>query len=317
MANLYATVNEYHAEKEITTAFDSLTAAQSARILRALRRASRRIDTFCGRHFFPKSATENFDFLNAREVIFDPFDLLEATTVTTGGDELTDVASTKYDLLTGSVYGLYPKSRLMVHTDADITLDVGDRFEQANRITGIWGYHTDWDNAWLDSLDEVEDNPLTAAATSLTVNDSDGADADGITPRFQIGQLLKIESEYVYVSAVNDTTNVLTIVRGQNGTTAAQHAQNTAVSVYQPMDDVKEACLLAASYFMNLPRAPFGTIEVGSGDRQYAVRLTLPASAAELISPFVYVPVGVLRQRRAADETGRLYPDGVNPWLGL
>jgi hypothetical protein len=107
-------------------------------------------------------------------------------------------------------------------------------------VTGTWGYHPDYSNAF-DSVDTVQDNPLTAAATSITVSDADGADLWGFTPRFSPGNLIKIEDELIDVTAVNTTTNVLTVRRGRNGTTAAAHAQDTAISVYQVDERIQRA----------------------------------------------------------------------------
>lgn len=99
-------------------------------------------------------------------------------------------------------------------------------------VTGTWGWHQDYSNAF-DSVDTVQDNPLTAAATSVTVADADGTDLDGFTPRFSPGNLIRIEDELLDVTAVNTATNVLTVRRGVNGTTAAAHVQTTAVEVYR------------------------------------------------------------------------------------
>jgi hypothetical protein len=99
-------------------------------------------------------------------------------------------------------------------------------------VTGTWGWHEDYSNAF-DSVDTVQDNPLSASATSITVSDADGTDVNGDTPRFSPGNLIKIEDELIDVTAVNTTTNILTVRRGVNGTTAAAHVQTTPISVYQ------------------------------------------------------------------------------------
>ncbi len=153
--------------------------------------------------------------------------------------------------------------------------------------------------------------PLTAAATSLTVNNADGADGNGFTPRFQVGQLIQLESEWCYVAGVNTTTNVLTITRGQNGSTAAAHVKTTAISVYQPMQTIKRATLLAAAYLYELPTAPFGTVQNLEGT--YEIPLTLPASVVEIIEPYRRMMFGTVDQAVA----GRLYPWGVNPLEGV
>lgn len=104
-------------------------------------------------------------------------------------------------------------------------------------ITGVWGYHSDYANAW------VEVDTLTAAQTSsagsFTVNNADGEDQDGITPRFSPGMLVKIDDEIELVTAVNTGNNVVTVTRHQNGTTAAEHAIGDAVKVWQTEDPIR------------------------------------------------------------------------------
>lgn len=109
----------------------------------------------------------------------------------------------------------------------------------ANAVAGWWGYHDDWGNAWEDSQQTVQDDPLTISATTLTVSDADADDLYGLPNVFQNLQLIKIESEYLWANKVDPSTNVLTVVRGVNGTTAAEHAQGTAIYIYRPMHDIK------------------------------------------------------------------------------
>ena len=114
-------------------------------------------------------------------------------------------------------------------------------------IGGFWGYHPDWANAW-DSVDTVQEDPLSAVATTLTVTDVDGADGWGFTPRFSRGSLLRIESEYLEVTALPNEANTLTVIRGVNGTTAAAHVQNTAVEVFRVHDPVRRAVARQAAF---------------------------------------------------------------------
>jgi hypothetical protein len=104
-------------------------------------------------------------------------------------------------------------------------------------VTGQWGYHPDYAYAW-QAEDLVKDaGGISGSVNEITVADADGADWLGRTPRFSAGQLLRIETEYLRVTAVNTTTNKLTVRRGVNGTTAAAHILNTPIYVYS-CDDV-------------------------------------------------------------------------------
>ncbi len=120
-------------------------------------------------------------------------------------------------------------------------------------VTGTWGWHERWSQAWRDSADAVQDNPLSSTATTLTVSDADGADSQQRSPRFQVGHLLRIEDEYLRVLAVDSGANTLTVQRGVQGTTAAAHAQTTAIEVYQPPREVESLCLRWAMWLYKEP----------------------------------------------------------------
>jgi hypothetical protein len=89
---------------------------------------------------------------------------------------------------------------------------------------------------------------MTTSATTFTVSDADGVSEDRDDQRFQAGQLIRIESEYLLVRAVDTNANTLTVKRGANGTTAAIHAGGTAISIYRPMETIEQAALRLATW---------------------------------------------------------------------
>ena len=103
-------------------------------------------------------------------------------------------------------------------------------------INGTWGWHTDYTNAWL-AVDTLSADPLTT--TTITVADIDGIDGYGRYPRISPGALLKIENEFLLVTATNIVANTATVKRGVNGTTAAAHAIGQTVSVWQTEDVIR------------------------------------------------------------------------------
>jgi hypothetical protein len=109
----------------------------------------------------------------------------------------------------------------------------------ANAVTGWWGYHEDWANAFENSQQTVVDDPLSDSATTLTVTDVDADDINGLPNVFQSLQLLRIEDEYLWASKADPSTDTITVVRGVNGTTAVEHLQGTAVYIYRPMEEIK------------------------------------------------------------------------------
>lgn len=133
----------------------------------------------------------------------------------------------------------HPNTRIEI--DIDAVTDYPSDFDESVDVTGIFGYHTDPDNMWRDSLDSIQDGGgINASATSITVTDADALGEDGFT-RFQTLQYLRIEDEYLQVTAVNTSTNVLTVKRAQLGTSAASHDNDTQIDVLAPDDQIVQA----------------------------------------------------------------------------
>lgn len=107
-------------------------------------------------------------------------------------------------------------------------------------ITGLWGFHSDYANAWAN-YDTVAVAAVTPTGTTINVTNAVGDDPWGIAPRFSPGALLQIDggTEILYTSAV--TTNVLTVRRAVNGTTApaGNYDIGDAVAVWQVEDSIK------------------------------------------------------------------------------
>jgi hypothetical protein len=110
-------------------------------------------------------------------------------------------------------------------------------------VTGEWGFRTG--EGWISSLSSVQNDPfVSAAAAEITVNAADGVDVYLRQPRFAPGQLIRIEAEYVQVIDVDYTTHTLTVLRGQRGTTAAQHVKDTPIDLWEVEPTVQRAALV-------------------------------------------------------------------------
>jgi hypothetical protein len=98
-------------------------------------------------------------------------------------------------------------------------------------VTGTWGFHRDYANAFaqVDTLQQA----MNASTTSMKVADIDGLDIFGLTPRFSKGTLAKIGDEFMRVVDTDIATNIATVTRGVNGSTAAAHDNGSALSVWQ------------------------------------------------------------------------------------
>ena len=115
-------------------------------------------------------------------------------------------------------------------------------------IAGVWGYHSDYNNAWLDVDTITTVGGINASVTTFTVTDVDGLNAYGLTPRLSAGALIRVDSEFMEVTATNITTNTVTVRRGVNGSTAAIHAESATVAMFQVEDNIRRVVARQAAF---------------------------------------------------------------------
>lgn len=213
---------------------------------RCLQQASHIIESLTRRQYCPtvESRRASMQPTNPEELVL-PNDLLVLTALSNGD---------------GGSISLHDVRRAPSHPDVPASvlhLVNGARFVYSQRpinaisITGIWGWHDRWSRAWLDSGDAIQDNPLSASATTLNVADVDGTDRDGISPRFQVGHLLRIESEYLRVTAIDRAGNRLTVLRNVQGTQAAAHPLGALIKTYQAAPAVRDLSVRYAALLLN------------------------------------------------------------------
>ncbi|RJX20816.1 MAG: hypothetical protein C4570_03405 [Ammonifex sp.] len=134
----------------------------------------------------------------------------------------------------------------------------------------------------------MRDDPLGLAATAITVAGVTGADVWGMAPRFQAGRLAKIESEYVEIAAANSDTNVLTAVRGRNGSTAAAHALGSAIYSWRAPEPVQQACIIQAVRQLERGFQGFGEARANADLGQMFWIKSLDPEAKELLQMYVW-----------------------------
>lgn len=238
-------MNIYVTPHELKTALDigTTTYTYDDMLLFNAGLASRMIDKITGWRFYPALTTRYFDVESAschyvhKRTLYPAEPLLAITSISMSNDDgttYTALAASDYYTSRGGNYEAFPWTEITLSQNGNYSSwYTGQR---SVKIVGTWGYREDYSaEGWAVSGDTVIDNPLTSGATTLTVADTTGVDNRGLTPRFQVGQLLKLESEFVYVKAVQSATK-LTIARGQNGTTAAAHVATTPVYIWRPQD---------------------------------------------------------------------------------
>lgn len=151
----------------------------------------------------------------------------------------TTVTSTYYDL------PYVNEANHELHIDPDANLDTLDDFGDYATITGTWGYHDNWSQAWVDTGDTVQNTTqISASGTTLTVT---------AATNFEVYQLIKIESEYLFIT--DKSGNNLTVERGVNGTTAAVHLNAVSIYKFVPIPAVAKECrrLVIRAYYLRNP----------------------------------------------------------------
>lgn len=187
--------------------------------------------------------------------------LLEATTVTSaGGTALT--ANTEW--------GYYPTPGQTPYSSLRRISCCGSWYDWCNStcdpylyisIAGVWGYNTDYANAYL-SIDALGAAVTTTSVTEITLTNADGTDTYYSIPRLSVGSIIRIDTELMDIIRINYNTNKATVRRGILGTTAATHTNGTAVYVWQVEEPIRRGVARQAA-FMNARR---GRFDVTTGD---------------------------------------------------
>ncbi|MYD10732.1 MAG: hypothetical protein F4X02_11910 [Chloroflexi bacterium] len=211
--------------------------AEDDDLLQRLQTASQLIESLTQRRYCPRLKTRDIplDRAGQRELIL-PDDLLELRALSIGGvvQNLAD-----YRLLPDDRDA--PASVLQVVENA--TAGFADDYASNVSIEGVWGWHDRWSEAWRASGEALRGAGLDARADAIAVNDAAGSDQDGRGPRFQVGQLLRIDDEYLRVTAIDNENNRLFVLRGVQGTAAAAHRPGASIDAYTPALAIRDLTL--------------------------------------------------------------------------
>ena len=169
-------------------------------------------------------------------------DLLEVISLTSGGSAIEG-----YSL---EPLNEYPKNRIYFagsYSTGNIC-DVNTNLPTENiSVEGWWGYNKDYPDCLVNSLDTVLED-ISDTETAILVTNINGTPADLQTPRFQAGQLIKVEDELMLIAstsidALYEDVHTLNVIRGYNGTTAVAHVATTPIYIYRVMTAIVTACI--------------------------------------------------------------------------
>lgn len=203
-------------------------------LLRALEEASHLLESVTARRYCPRIETFDIspDEANPRSLLL-PDDLLELRAVRDDSGEIDLARIRVFPDFTDE-----PAFLLLYRAGAVFRVGYGET--NVVSVTGVWGWHSRWASAWRDSGDRVSGIALSADSKLIEVANSDGADADGFRPRFQVGHLLRIDDEYLRVTAIDRAANQLTVLRGVGGARATAHLQNAKIETYAPVPAIRD-----------------------------------------------------------------------------
>ncbi len=231
----------------LTAALDldsaTLTEAEHARLHATLIAATHQIELLTGRHLMPRRL--NLPHVLPRrvsgELILDQ-DLLELTGITNG-----DGSSIPPEAVEQAGGLLYTRQGYEFRQGEDGRA-------QPLIVSGIWGWHDDWPQAWRSSGDSVNGTLIPFNTTVIPVTNAVGGDSEGTAPRFQVGHLLKLNAEYMALHAVDAVDNSLRVLRGQLGTTVSDHEAGTAIRIYNPPPAIESLIVRWAVWLYQLPQ---------------------------------------------------------------
>jgi len=191
---------------------------------------------------------------------------------TSDGTVTWTCSPTNYILYGGGLedsYNKLPKTRIQINPNGEygsFANGVGIGVE----ITGVWGYG-----------DGISATPYVIDTTISEALDTSETDVDvtAIT-NLNGGNTILIDSEQMYVYSY--ATLTLTVERGVNGTTAAEHDTATSLYIYQYPADIRQACIDLSTALYQL-RDKKGVQSEKIGDYSYTLTNTTAPGRKGLI----------------------------------
>jgi hypothetical protein len=256
------TLTKVRGDLEISGGENSLPTTDDSKLMRFINDASDMISRETIRDFVPIRETRTFDasgdHITSRELTMYNDDLVEIATLANGDG--TTISSSDYLLRPSNVY---PKYSVLLKSSSGISWTYEDDYEDAISIDGYWVAHQDWPNAFVATNDTVQDAPLSATATGITVSNATGTDARGRV-RFEVGMLIRVETEYMIITDISG--NTLTVIRGARGTTATEHVQDTPIDSYAIHGDIEQACTSLVIYLYRNGALAGGQMQIIGSD---------------------------------------------------
>lgn len=268
----------------------SADAEPNAILLRLLYQASRAIDHYTRRHFYPKVETRFYDLKDARELRLE-HDLLELQTLKTQNGACT-VASGVLFLAAGRDWNQRPYDRIVFDRSSGSLLNFSGTPQRANEVTGVWGYHEAWDEAWVDTGTSLAVS-YTASGGSIALAGAGSvgtgaSDAQYFHPRLSPGDLIRIGDQYLHVRGGAASGNGTVLVQPfANGTTAASHAVGASIAKFAPEADIETATLRYTAWLYAQKDTPYQVRQANVTFGTIQLQDDIPLDVKDKINRFV------------------------------
>jgi hypothetical protein len=215
-------------------------------ILSFIRQVSRDIDRIARRRFYPTYVTKYYNTppYNSYDLELNNELITLISVINGNGDSLDITKLVLYDLNAQTKR----KIRLLptVSTWKNSSLGFPDG---AIAVTGVWGHMYDPTAGWQ------------RLAATLAEIDTDVTEFDATAGVFFKGMLIKIDSEFMYVSDIDtaESTDTVTIERAVNGSIIADHDEEIDIYVWSAGNDIKMLTAAASVAYYNLKSNPMAS----------------------------------------------------------
>lgn len=191
---------------------------------------------------FPGFDPVNIAF-NSEELFLKVEDLLEVFELLNGDG--AEIEAADYLLEPATVF---PKARILLKKTPGLLWRPSNLdYKQVISLEAMWGFVENYLTCFVNSASLIENaGGINDTATTISVLDFDGLTDDLVSPKFQAGQMLKAEDEFMFLksaTAGDYEDGELEVVRGFVGTTKAAHAEDTPIYIYRIPMEVQQMCL--------------------------------------------------------------------------
>jgi len=248
----------YASREQVKAALDvAETARNNAQVDRAIGSGAEAIDALTHRRFYPWTGTRYFPWPNDQRarpwrLWLDADELISVTALVAGG---VTIPPTDYFLEPANSGP--PYTHVEIDLASSSAFAPGATYQRAIAITGVYGHSAD-------------EEPVGTLTTSLAASQSATATATWTTARIGVGDILRIDSERVVVTAktmVDSAQNTGNALAASAGDVMVQVTDGTAFAVEQVLLVGSERMLVVdvAGNNLTVERAWDGTVLAAHG----------------------------------------------------